>query len=110
MDWITDRLPTETDGDAKGEVIALTIGGKRWYKNPWDRIEPGQPWLPFIPPYAPTNQRRRIISIIRTVWMDQGGSQSHTIDAVADDGTAWWMVPGEVEWSQLPALPDREVG
>jgi len=46
---------------------------------------------------------RRIISITRTVQE----SGDHTIDAVADDGTAWWMVPGEAEWTQLPALPDR---
>lgn len=49
--------------------------------------------------------RRRIVSITRTVL----ASGDHTIDAVADDGTAWWMIAGVTDgWTQLPALPDRE--
>jgi hypothetical protein len=56
----------------------------------------------------PATTPRRFASISRTVWMDHGGSQCHTLDAIADDGTAWWMVPGETEWQELPALPDRE--
>lgn len=43
------------------------------------------------------------MSLTRTVY-----GAVHIIDAVADDGTAWWKVPGEVEWTQLPALPQRE--
>lgn len=83
-------------------------------------LAPGQPWLPFTPPIAaptpepaasepaapavPVSQPRRIVSLTRTVY-----GALHIIDAVADDGTAWWKVPGEVEWTQLPALPQREV-
>lgn len=48
---------------------------------------------------------RRIVSIARTVH-----KHGHTLDAVADDGTAWWMIPGECDWTQLPALPDVEAG
>ena len=48
--------------------------------------------------------RRRIVSITRTVM----ASGDHTIDAVANDGTAWWMIAGVTDgWTQLPALPDR---
>ena len=110
LPWITDRLPTEADGDHDGDVIGLLPGGLTWYVIHWSEIGPYQPWLPFTPPGAtpepavPTSQRR-IVSITRTV-QETG---HHTIDAVADDGTAWWKVPGDVEWTQLPALPKREV-
>jgi hypothetical protein len=108
LPWITDRLPTEADGDNDGDVIGLLPCGLTWYVIHWGEIVPDQPWLPFTPPgatpepTAPTSQRR-IVSLTRTVY-----GAVHTIDAVADDGTAWWMVPGEVEWTQLPALPKRE--
>ena len=51
--------------------------------------------------------RRRIVSITRTVM----ASGDHTIDAVADDGTAWWVAQDDDEngWRQLPPLPDREI-
>lgn len=100
LTWINDRLPTEADGDEDGDVIALCDGGKAWFRSYWRAVDPGQPWIPFTPP-AP--QPRRFVSITRTVY-----GAVHTLDAVADDGTAWWMVPGEVEWTQLPALPKRE--
>jgi hypothetical protein len=57
----------------------------------------------------PVTTPRRFVSISRTVWLDQGGIQYDYIDAVADDGTAWWMGPDETEWQQAPALPAREV-
>lgn len=56
--------------------------------------------------WYPITTKRRIVSLARTVLQDG----HHTIDVVADDGTAWWMVPGEADWTQLPSLPDREVG
>lgn len=97
MDWITDRLPTEADADGDGDVLCLRY---RMDIASWKNVESGEPWLPFAPPSTP--QPRRIVSITRTVY-----GAIHTIDAVADDGTAWWKVPSEVNWTQLPALPDR---
>ena len=116
MDWITDRLPTEADGDEDGYVIVSTATQSVWYRKYFKLVSCGQSWLPFTPPaampapesVAPATsapQPRRFVSITRTVY-----GAVHTLDAVADDGTAWWKVPGEVEWTQLPALPDREVG
>ena len=116
MDWINDRLPTEADGDEDGDVVVLCDSGKAWFRSYWRAVDPGQPWLPFTPPATnpapesvapatPAPHPRRFVSITRTVY-----GAVHTLDAVADDGTAWWRVAGEVDWTQLPALPDREVG
>lgn len=50
MEWITDRPPTEADGDNVGCVVVLLDMGKGWYALRWSEVEPGRPWLPFIPP------------------------------------------------------------
>lgn len=113
LPWITDRLPTAADCDEDGDVIILIFGNRAWCRSCWGSVEPGQPWLAFTPPATastseptpstPAPLTRRIVSITRTVY-----GAIHTIDAVADDGTAWWKVPGEVNWTQLPPLPDRD--
>jgi len=119
LTWINDRLPTEEDGDCDGDVVVLGPCGSGWFALSWDLVGSDQFWLPFTPPIAaptpepaafepappaaPVSQPRRIVSLTRTVY-----GAVHIIDAVADDGTAWWKVPGEVEWTQLPALPQRE--
>lgn len=103
MDWITDRLPTEDDADVFGDVI---VGdGTAWEEANWYDVEPGQAWLAFKPA---TTTKRRIISTNRTVHPNGVA----IIDAVADDGTGWWVAQGDDEngWHQLPPLPDREVG
>ena len=113
MDWINDRLPTEADGDEQGYVIVSNATQRKWHTKYFELVSWGQSWLPFTPPAAkpapesvapatPAPQPRRFVSITRTV-----DGAVHTLDAVADDGTAWWKVPGEVDWTQLPALPDR---
>lgn len=51
--WITDRLPTEADGDADGDVAALFRDGTRWLVVPFDEVGAGQPWMPF-PPTSPS--------------------------------------------------------
>lgn len=114
LPWITDRPPTEADGDKDGDVIALLPDKKSWCAHHWTVVELGQAWLPFtLPTAAPSTPEptpstrtpltRRIVSITRTIH-----GATETIDAIADDGTAWWMVPGEVDWTQLPALPKQE--
>ena len=103
MDWITDRLPTKADGDECGDVVVSI--GYAWDMARWEEVQNGQAWLAFKPADATT--KRRIISTNRTVHPNGVA----TIDAVADDGTAWWVVQGgENGWRQLPPLPDREVG
>ena len=112
MDWITDRPPTEADGDEDGYVIVSTATQSLWYRKYFKLVSCGQPWLPFTPPGAtpepaaaavttPTSQPRRIVSI---------ALDADSVAAVADDGTAWWLSGDGTKWTQLPALPDREVG
>lgn len=60
---------------------------------------------PVVTPPAAVAIPRRFVSISRTEH--QNGS--HTVDAIDDEGIAWWMVPGETGWLQLAALPAREV-
>lgn len=113
MDWITDRLPTEADADSAGDVV-IRLDHDQWDMTEWYNVLKRTPWIAFKPSDAANflndvaaaveaGKCRRIVSITRTV--QENGY--NTIDAVADDGTAWWMVPGEAEWTQLPALPDR---
>ncbi len=103
MDWITDRLPTKADGDEWGDVVIAIEDG--WDMTRWEEVPLGTPWLAFKPA---TTTKRRIISTNRTVHPNGVA----IIDAVADDGTAWWVAQGDDEngWRQLPPLPDREVG
>ena len=101
MDWITDRLPTVADGDSAGDVV-IRLDHDQWDMTEWYNVPESTPWLAFKPAVE-DGQRRRIISITRTVY-----GAIHTIDAVADDGTAWWMIAGVTDgWTQLPTLPDR---
>jgi hypothetical protein len=115
MDWITDRLPTKADADEWGDVVIGYEGG--WDMVRWEEVQTGQAWLAFKPADAAdflnsiaaaveAGQRRRIISTNRTVHPNGVG----IIDAVADDGTAWWIAQGDDDngWRQLPPLPDRE--
>lgn len=58
---------------------------------------------------APTPTPRKFASISRTMT-DFG----HVMDAIDDDGVAWWMMTlapddSEPEWHQLLPLPGREV-
>ena len=56
----------------------------------------------------PTPTPRKFASLTRTI--DDLG---HIIDAIDEDGVAWWMTPAtddpEPEWQQLTPLPGREV-
>ena len=57
----------------------------------------------------PTPTPRKFASLTRTAH-----GFGHTIDAIDDDGVAWWMVIGpddcsDTEWHQLLPLPGREV-
>lgn len=117
MDWITDRLPTEADADSAWDVV-IRLDHDQWAKTKWYNVFESTPWIALNPNPADAvnflndvaaaveaGKRRRIVSITRTV-VESG---LHAIDAVADDGTAWWMIAGVTDgWTQLPALPDRE--
>ena len=52
--------------------------------------------------------RRRFVAITRTV----NANGAHTLDAIDDDGRAWWLVVGvdgaPETWTELQSLPSRE--
>ena len=112
LPWITDRLPTEADGDKDGDVICLLGGASNaWCGVDWTSVAPGQPWLAFAPPASastseptpstptPLTRQRRIISITEV---------DDTAFAIADDGTAWSLSANWSNWTQLPALPKSD--
>ena len=101
MDWITDRLPTEADADSAGDVV-IQLDHDQWDMTEWYNVPESTPWLAFKPADAvEAGQPRRIVSI---------ALDADSVAAVADDGTAWWLSGDGTKWTQLPALPDREVG
>ena len=176
-DWITDRRPTEADGDEDGDVRArYHPDGDGYSFLHWSHVGEATPWkhcanwqLPTAAPeptptkpalavgqrwrrrdgevvtvyctggdgflvgelsydpngtapfpgtgpkpefdlieLLPTPTPRKFASLTRTVT-DFG----HIIDAIDDDGVAWWMITSpdgpEPEWHQLTPLPGREV-
>ena len=113
-DWITDRRPTESDGVSDGFVLAhYHPGDDSYYYMHWSYVGEATPWKhcehwqpPATPEPNPTP--RKFASLTRTVT-----DFSHTIDAIDEDGVAWWMTlatdDSEPEWQQLTPLPAREV-
>lgn len=118
-DWITDRPPTAADVDSFGDVVARYHPDDDDYcYMHWSYVGAGVPWRHCVgagvPPTdlepAPTNTApRRFKETPRRTVTDFG----HIIDAIDDDGVAWWMgtasdADSEPEWQQLLPLPDRE--
>lgn len=119
-DWITDRRPTEADGDEDGEVVLRRFAdgrrdstlGKREALVDWRHIGKGVPWKRtdiWQPPATSEPTPRKFASLTRTIT-DFG----HIIDAIDEDGVAWWMgtasdADHETKWQQLLPLPGREV-
>ena len=112
-DWITDRRPTEADGDKDGDVLARqSPNGDDYSYRHWSYVGEATPWKHFEnwqPPAATEPTPRKFASLTRTAH-----GFGHTIDAIDDDGVAWWMVIGpddcsDTEWHQLLPLPGREV-
>lgn len=118
-DWITDRQPTEADGDVEGEVEVCRsplVDEATWMH--WSYVGPSTPWKhglgwtppgPQLAPAAPTTEPRRFVSISRTIVSDE----DHFLDAIADDGTAWVLrmnvCSGSGRWRPMAPLPDYEV-
>lgn len=80
----------------------------------WSQVKPYMPWMrcchwqppaPVAEP-APTTEPRRFVSISRTIL----GHDDHILDAIADDGTAWFFHGARFStWMPLRPLPAREV-
>ena len=79
-------------------------------------LVPGPEPEPVDEPAARAMQSRRFVSISRTILNDG----DHILDAIDDQGTAWWrrldtsphhpvFPTPEPEWQQLSPLPSHEV-
>lgn len=66
-----------------------------------------QPQSQSQPEPAPTTRKvpRLFAGPIRRALAEGGGI---VMDGLADDGTCWEKRPGDLEWRQVPPLPDRE--
>jgi len=57
-EWVTDRLPTEADGDRDGNVWMRHMSGPEYnFFAHWSHVGPGAPWQRTIywkPPTEPT--------------------------------------------------------
>ena len=97
-----------------GEVVTVGLDSNDFFKaGSWcyqsDGIAPGAgPLTDLIELLTPTPTPRKFASLIRTV-----NDFGHVIDAIDEDGVAWWMITSpdgpEPEWHQLTPLPGREV-
>ena len=114
-EWITDRPPTEADGDSDGDVV---VRMRPNIEIPqllhWSYVGTGAPWkhcdqwqspAPAAEP-TPTTEPRRFVSISRTIV----AGEDHILDAIADDGTAWFLRTNVCSrWRPMAPLPDYEV-
>ena len=57
-------------------------------------------------PAAAAHMPRRFVSISRTDWTAEE-SDGYSLDAIADDGTAWWKHSYQAQWTQHMPLPER---
>jgi hypothetical protein len=101
QEWITDRLPTEADGDENGDVRLRRWPGSSEYNYAhWSHIGPGAPWLHtsyWRPTAEPTpTASRRVVQIAASTSLD--------LFALCDDGTIWINV-SRSDWAELPAIP-----
>jgi photosystem II stability/assembly factor-like uncharacterized protein len=94
QEWITDRLPTATDADEDGDVLAplSQIGGETHVL--WNRVREGEPWKhsPFLQP--PVVRKPVQIAV-----------SDDTVYALCDDGTVFRYTGGFTGWTQLPLVP-----
>ncbi len=103
--WITDRPPTEADGDMDGDVrMQLRPGEDSHHLVHWSYAG-GAPWQhtslrrqPAEP--APTASRRVV-----QIAFDAVDAETSALIALCDDGSMWCSATGSPEWTELPAIP-----
>ena len=60
-EWITDRLPTESECDDGGDVLIPYEDGRSINWGPASDIELGDPWLPAPPIYIEPKTRDELV-------------------------------------------------
>lgn len=66
----------------------------------------GVVWHAVASYYKGSHMNRKFVQIC-PLLNHEGSTRLY---AVADDGTAWWgkFIRGDIQWEQIPALPERE--
>ncbi len=62
-DWITDRLPNESDADVDDDVL-VPVGVPGVRSSTWENyatVKLGDPWMPAPPVYAPSPTREELV-------------------------------------------------
>jgi hypothetical protein len=108
QEWITDRLPTEADGDMDGDVqMKSGPSGDSFHLIHWSYVGAGVPWQRtgwWEPPTEPAPTEPDRIASRRVVQMVMAPSASNAFFvALCNDGSMWQL--GEGNWIQLPAIP-----
>lgn len=105
-EWKFDHLPSESDADKSGNVLIVAYGQMPILAK-WDEISGRQyygwthtdQWYEKALEDPGTDLQRLYISVSRSF----GPRGQHIIDAVASDGTGWYLEEGV--WYQHPSLP-----
>jgi hypothetical protein len=117
MGWITDRLPTDEDADADGDVwIPRKItdsaenGPDRTYVSYLAVVAVGQPWWslnaadradePATTEPAPITARQAVQIAFAAV-----DAETTCLIALCNDGSLWGLRACSTEWTELPAIP-----
>jgi hypothetical protein len=117
-EWITDRLPTERDADAQGDVRIPSLPDRKPCDNTdtwqhWSLVVPGQSWWShFAPEPAPEPAPvagRKVVQI--DVMQPENDYHGQKAFALCDDGTMWTSSISNTmcaPWQQLPPIPQPE--
>ena len=125
-EWITDRPPTEADGDINGDVRIRRApgsdttrhlhwsyaGGAPWqhtsYWKPATEPTPTEPDRELFIPAAQVEELRIPFSSARRVAQiafNTVDAETACLIALCNDGTLWRLNSHDVCWTELPAIP-----
>lgn len=91
MNWITDRAPTEKDGDGGGGYVVTVAHFPyrgEFRLKPWKNVVKGEPFIPWEDPYPNSgseNEKPSGASVSKTFTVQQPGAEfSVTVEFFPD--------------------------